>query len=76
MRLKNIKTQKGANQYIKETYILEYNKKYSIKAVSTKDLHVSFSDKEKQRSLWYFTKGNARKILYAIIIKSTPEKLT
>ena len=64
MRLKNIKTEKDANQYIKETYIPEHNKKYSIKAVSTKDLHVPLFDKKEHRFLWYFAKESARNVHY------------
>jgi len=51
MRLKNIKTEKDANQYIKKLISLNIIKKYSIKAVSHKDLHIPLSGKEKHRFL-------------------------
>ena len=62
MRLRNIKSGQEANKYIKEVYIPEHNKKYSSKAVSTKDLHIPLSDKEKGRFYWYFAKESTRKI--------------
>jgi len=62
MSLKWIKSEIEANKYIEKTYILEHNEKYCIKAVSTNNLHVPLSDKERERFSWYFAKESTRKL--------------
>ena len=62
LRLAWIKSVTKANSYLKDTYISEHNKKYSIKAVSNKDLHVPLSNQEKTNFYWYFAKESIRKI--------------
>ena len=62
LRLAWIKSVPKANSYLKDTYIPEHNKKYSIKAVSNKDLHVPLSNQEKTNFYWYFAKESTRKI--------------
>ena len=62
LRLAWIKSVPKANSYLKDVYIPEHNKKYSIKAVSDKDLHVPLSNQEKTNFYWYFAKESTRKI--------------
>ena len=62
LRLAWIKSVSKANTYLKDIYIPEHNKKYSIEAVSNKDLHVPLSDQEKTNFYWYFAKESIRKI--------------
>ena len=42
----------GLRIELKDIYIPEYNKKYSIKTVSNKDLHVLLSNQERKTTLW------------------------
>jgi len=62
MRLEWIKTVKEANEYIKNEYIPDHNKRFAVPPGEQWDKHNTFTAKEQERYKWFFASEKARKI--------------
>lgn len=62
MRLLDIKTRIAGNKYISEEYLLDHNKRFSVPAKSTIDMHRPLSDDLRSRLSSIFSVQSKRKV--------------
>jgi len=62
MRLKNIKSTKEANEFLKNEFLPKFNKQFGVKAKKEKDLHIILDNIEKEKLDKIFSFKDKRKV--------------